>query len=72
MTSKKDHPTFSETQLRGATEEPMRVLATNYRKQEAEAKPRGFESQDGVHASADIEDWIKPCEEEMEELEKLK
>ena len=21
---------------------------------------------------ADIEDWIKPCEEEMEELEKLK
>ena len=23
-------------------------------------------------ASADTEDWIKPCEEEIEELEKLK
>ena len=68
----KDHPTFSGTQLREALEEPMGILATNYRKQETEAKPGGVESEVGVPASADIEDWIKPCEKEMEELMKLK
>jgi hypothetical protein len=60
----KDHPTFSGTRLCEAIEEPMGILATNYRTQETEAKPGGIES----------EDWIKPCEEdlEIEELEKLK
>ena len=62
MTFKKDHPTFSGIQLREAIEEPMAILATNYRTQETEAKPRGIE----------FEDWIKPCEGKMEELEKLK
>ena len=62
MTFKKDHPTFSGIQLREAIEEPMAILATNYRMREAEAKPGGIE----------FEEWIKPGEEEMEELEKLK
>ena len=69
MTFKKDHPTFSGTQLRKAIDEPMGVLATNYRMQEA--NPRGMESEDDSRA---IEDrtQLQPCEEEMEELEKLK
>ena len=62
MTFKKDHPTFSGIQLREAIEEPMSILATNYRMREAESKPGGIE----------FEEWIKPGEEEMEELEKLK
>ena len=62
MTFKKDHPTDSGIQLREAIEEPMVILATNYRTQETEAKPGGIE----------FEDWIQPCEEEMEELEKPK
>ena len=72
MTFKKDHPTFSGTQLREAIEEPMGILATNYRTQETEAKPGGIEYEDD--ARADIEDrtQLQPCEEEMEELEKLK
>jgi hypothetical protein len=61
MTFKKDHPTFSGIQLREAIEEPMSILATNYRMREAEAKPGGIEP----------EEWIKPGEEEMEELEWL-
>ena len=42
-------------------EEPMSILATNYRMHETEAKPGGIE----------FEDSIKPCEEEMEQLEWL-
>ena len=61
MTFKKDHPTFSGIQLREAIEEPMSILATNYRMREAEAKPGGIEP----------EEWIKPGEQEMEELEWL-
>ena len=72
MTFKKDHPTFSGNQLREAIEEPMGILATNYRTRETDAKPGGIEYEDG--ARADIEDrtQLQPCEEEMEELEKLK
>ena len=62
MTFKKDHPTFSGIQLREAIEVPMSILATNYRLGEAESKPGGIE----------FEERIKPGEEEMEELEKLK
>ena len=61
MTFKKDHPTFSGIQLREAIEEPMSILATNYRMRDAEANPGGIE----------FEEWIKPGEEEMEELEWL-
>ena len=68
----KDHPTSSGTQLREGIGEPMGIMATNYRKQETEVKPGGIESEDGVCASADIDYWIRPCEEEMEELERLK
>ena len=57
----KDHPSFSRIQLREAIEEPMTILATNYRMYETEAKPGGIE----------FEDSIKPCEEETEELEWL-
>ena len=71
MTFKKDHPTFSGIQLREAIEEPMAILATDYRMHETEAKPGGVESEVGVPASADIEDSIRPCEGEMEELEWL-
>jgi len=39
----------------------MTILATNYHMHETEAKPGGVE----------FEDSIKPCEEEMEELEWL-
>ena len=60
--SKKDHPTFSGNLLREAIEEPMAILATNYRMREAEAKPREIE----------FEEWIKPGEEEMGQLEKFK
>ena len=44
----KDHPTFSRffgTQLREAIEEPIGILATNYRKQETQARPRMMCSQ---------------------------
>ena len=67
MTFKKDHPTFSGIQLREAIEEPMVILATNYRTQETEAKPGGIEFEDWVNQID-----IKPCGGEMEELEKLK
>ena len=75
MTFKKDHPTFSGNQLREAIEEPMGILATNYRTRETDAKPGGIEYEDGARATgAEIEDrtQLQPCEEEMEELEKLK
>ena len=69
MRFKKDHPTFSGIQLCEAIEEPMVILATGYRMHKTEAKPGGFE--DRMHTSADIEDSIKPCEEEMKVLEWL-
>ena len=59
MTFKKDHPTFSGIQLREAIEEPMPILATNYRMREAEAKPAGIEP----------EEWTRPGEEETGDLD---
>ena len=41
MIFKKGHPMFFGIQLREAIEEPMAILATNYRMHETEAKPEG-------------------------------
>jgi hypothetical protein len=41
MTFKKEHPVFTGSQLREAIDEPMGVLATNYRSQKTETMQRG-------------------------------
>ena len=52
MTSKKEHPVFTGNQMREAVQEPMGILATDYRSQKAETRQRDRRSR--LHGTATI------------------